>query len=58
MLSDDCYYACAGFGNETVHKINDEVSKKFSNKTTEKIEGNLKPNSIISYAYFCKLMKF
>lgn len=37
MLSDSCYYAQAGFGNETVHKINSEVSKKFPGKTTEKL---------------------
>lgn len=58
MLSESCYYARAGFGNETVQKINDEVSKKFPNKTTKKLEANLKPDSIISYAYFFKLMKF
>lgn len=37
MLSDDCYYAKAGFGNKTAKEINEEVAKKFPNKTTEKI---------------------
>ncbi len=58
MLSDSCYYARTGFGNETVHKINEEVSKKFPGKTTEKLEANLDPTSIISFAFFLKQMKF
>ena len=37
MLSDDCYYAKAGFGRKTAKEINEEVGRKFPNKTTEKI---------------------
>ena len=58
MLTESCYYARAGFGNETVHKINEQVSKKFPGKTTLQIKANLNPDSIISYAYFLKLMQF
>lgn len=58
MIADSCYYARTGFGNETVHKINEEVSKKFPGKTTEKLVPDLDPTSIISFAFFLKQMKF
>lgn len=48
----------SGFGNSTVKKINSQVSKKFPQKTTEKIPENLPDDGIISYAYFLKNLKF
>lgn len=58
MLSENCYYVKAGFGNQTVKTINEEVSKKFPEKTTAKLIANLPADGIISYAYFLKKMKF
>lgn len=58
MMSPECYYARAGFGNKTVHLINEEVAQKFPEKTTPKIEANMQDDSIISYAYFFKKLLF
>ena len=33
-LTPECYYAASGFGNKTIHRINEEVGVKFPNKTT------------------------
>ena len=36
-LSDDCFYAKVGYGNKTVRTINEEIQKKFSEKTTDRL---------------------
>ena len=33
-MSPSCYYVKAGYGNQTVQQINQEVSQKFPDKTT------------------------
>lgn len=58
MLSPNCCYTAAGLGNETVAKINQEVKKKFPDKTTPPLKANLSADSIISYGYFLKKLKF
>lgn len=58
MLSENCYYARAGFGNKTVNLINEEVKAKFPDKTTSPLVPNLDDDSIISYAYFFKKLLF
>ena len=37
-LSDDCYYAKAGYGNQTIRAINKETKKKFPEKSTEPLQ--------------------
>ena len=41
-----------------MHIINEEVSKKFKDKTTAPLKPTLGSDGIISYAYFFKNMKF
>ena len=57
-LSEDCYYVKAGYGNATIHKINEEVKKKFPEKTTPKLEADLSDCDIIAFGYFFKKLKF
>ena len=48
----------AGFGSTTVKQINEEVHKKFPNKTTAKLRANIPDKGIISYSYFNINIKF
>ena len=57
-LSEDCCYVKAGYGNATIHKINEEVKKKFPEKTTPALEANLSDVDIIAFGYFFKKLKF
>ena len=57
-LSEEAYYISAGFGNNAVKKINEEVGQKFPSKSTEKLEENLHETDIIAYAYFFKKILF
>jgi hypothetical protein len=48
----------AGYGQQTVEKINLEVKEKFPNRTFEDINSTLKPHDFIAYAYIYKHLEF
>jgi hypothetical protein len=52
------YYVKSGFGQKTVDLINTEVKKKFPDMTLGGVQTTLRPEDIISFAYFLKKVEY
>ena len=57
-LTEADYYIKSGYGQKTVTAINNEVKKKFPNRTFPDIDVSLDDKDIISYAYLAKSFQY
>lgn len=58
QLSEDAYYVNAGFGQQTVNRINFDIKQKFPLRTLPDLKYQLNSLDFISYSYLFKNFKF
>lgn len=57
-LDTGSYYVKSGFGQKTIRIINEEVNKKFPDKSFEKLPFGIESHDLVAYAYFLKKVAY